>query len=67
LTTKYQNTLEGHTNRVFSLKFDPMNPNILYSGSWDFYILANDLRTREKVGDIFGTYVCGESIDVRGS
>ena len=26
---------DGHTSRVFSLKFDPTDPNILYSGGWD--------------------------------
>ena len=58
--------MDGHTNRVFALKFDPNNPNVLFSGSWDCYVLANDLRERSRVGDIFGTYICGESIDVKG-
>jgi hypothetical protein len=49
------------------LKFDPSNPNILYSGSWDCYVLVNDLREEKKVGDIFGPYICGESIDVRNN
>jgi WD40 repeat protein len=49
------------------LKFDPNNPNILYSGSWDCYILVNDLREKKRVGEIFGPYVCGESIDVKDS
>jgi hypothetical protein len=47
------------------MKFDPLNPYLLYSGSWDCYILVNDIRERKKVGDIFGPYVCGESIDIK--
>lgn len=42
LTKKYMDTLDGHTNRVFALKFDPNNPNILYSGSWDCYVSLNN-------------------------
>ena len=36
----------------------------MYSGSWDCYILANDIREKQKVGDILGPYVCGESVDI---
>ena len=25
----------GHTNRIFTIKFDPCNNNILWSGGWD--------------------------------
>lgn len=25
----------GHSNRVFSVKFNPYNPNMLVSGGWD--------------------------------
>mmetsp|Transcript_5982 Transcript_5982/g.4525 ORF Transcript_5982/g.4525 Transcript_5982/m.4525 type:complete len:197 (+) Transcript_5982:461-1051(+) len=64
LTSKFMNVVEGHVNRVFALKFDPLNPYLIYSGAWDCYILANDLRERKKVGDILGPYVCGESIDI---
>jgi hypothetical protein len=38
---------------------------MLYSGGWDSYILVHDIRVKEKVGDLFGTYICGESIDVK--
>ena len=26
---------EGHTNRVFSIKCHPSDPNIVFSGGWD--------------------------------
>ena len=62
--TKFEQVFESHTNRIFALKFDPFQPNLLYSGGWDSYIVVNDIRQREKVGDIFGPKICGESIDV---
>jgi len=64
LTSKLQNTVDGHINRIFALKFDPVNPFVLYSGSWDCYVLVNDLREKKKIGDILGPYICGEAIDV---
>lgn len=64
VTNKFQGEVIGHKNRIFALKFDPMNPYVLYSGAWDCYILVNDLRMREKVGDILGPYICGECLDI---
>lgn len=65
LTTKYYDKVEGHVNRVFAIKHDPIKPHMLYSGGWACSILVHDLRERKKVGDIFGPYVCGESIDLK--
>ena len=67
LAQDIQNEVDGHVNRVFCTKLDPQNPHILFSGSWDSYVLINDLRKREAVGNFQGPYVCGESIDVRGN
>lgn len=65
LATTCQNTVDGHTNRVFCTKFDSTNPDILYSGSWDSYVLINDLREKKQVGSFVGPYVCGDCIDAR--
>lgn len=61
--------LFGHSNRIYAVKFDPMNEFIVYSGGWDSYIVINDLRCKadDKVGDIFGPLLGGESIDIRGN
>lgn len=57
----------GHSNRIYSVKFDPNNPFVIYSGGWDSYILINDIRCKgdEKVGDIFGPFIGGETIDIK--
>ena len=34
----------GHINRIFSVKFDPVNPNVIYSGGWDCMINIWDAR-----------------------
>lgn len=39
----------GHSNRVFSVKFLPDNPNLLMSGGWDANILIWDLREKACV------------------
>ena len=59
------NVTDGQNNRVFAAKFDPTKPNILYSGGWSCSVLQHDLRERKKIGDIFGPYICGESIDIK--
>jgi len=33
-----------HQNRVFSLKFNPYNPNMLVSGGWDNCVYIYDVR-----------------------
>lgn len=60
-----ENKFRGQSNRVYCVKFDSQNENILYSGGWSSYIVINDIRCKgdEKVGDIFGPYICGDSID----
>jgi WD40 repeat protein len=35
MSMKEGNGLSGHSNRVFCVKFDPVDPNILYSAGWD--------------------------------
>lgn len=59
--------LPGHSKRIHSLKFDPNNENLLFSGGWDDVIYINDLREGGAVGMIPGPHICGDGIDVKGN
>lgn len=56
----------GHSNRIFALKFDDANENVLYSGGWDETIYMWDIRTPNAIGFIHGPMICGDSLDQRG-
>jgi hypothetical protein len=57
----------SHSKRIFALKFDNVEENILYSSGWDDTVLVNDLREGGPVSIVVGPHVCGESIDVYDS
>lgn len=40
----------GHSNRIYSLKFNNTDENILYSSGWDDTVQINDLREGGPVG-----------------
>jgi len=44
----------GHSNRIFSVKFDPVMPNIVYSGGWDCMVNIWDTRSGSCSGTIYG-------------
>ena len=44
MTMKMLGENPGHSNRIFSVKFSPYNPNLLVSGGWDNTLQLNDLR-----------------------
>lgn len=56
----------GHSNRVFSVKFHPDDPNIVLSGGWDNTLQVWDLRTDSAVRDLYGPHICGDAIDIKG-
>lgn len=56
---------DGHTNRIFSVKFDPFNPNVVYSGGWDSMVKIWDIRQRKCSGTILGPQLCGDALDVK--
>jgi WD40 repeat protein len=57
---------QGHSNRAFSLKYHPIDPNVLVTGSWDDMVKFWDLRqgTRQAVRYIAGPHVCADSVDI---
>ena len=55
----------GHSNRIFSVKFNQEDPNFLVSGGWDNTVLLWDLRVSKWIGSVYGPHICGDSIDIR--
>jgi len=59
-------TGHGHSNRVFSLKYQPQSSNIVVSGGWDNTVQIWDLRVKSSVRSIFGPHIAGDSVDICG-
>lgn len=62
---KERGQLPGHSNRIFCVKFNPKDQNMLASAGWDNTVCINDLRYRGPVHSIWGPHVCGDAIDFR--
>jgi WD40 repeat protein len=58
-----QKNTAGHSNRVFSLKYHPEQPNIILSGGWDNTVQIWDTRRGHSVRSIWNCYLCGDSVD----
>ncbi|KAF4709591.1 hypothetical protein FOZ62_028929 [Perkinsus olseni] len=54
----------GHSNRVFSLKYHPKDPNVIITGGWDNTVQFWDVRKGFSVRSIFGPHICGDSVDI---
>ena len=54
----------GHSNRIFSCKFHPTDPNLLVSGGWDNTVQIWDARAGASVRSLYGPHLCGDAIDV---
>jgi hypothetical protein len=55
----------GHSNRIFSVKFKPDNPNMLISGGWDGAVFLWDIRESKNVAAFCGPNVSGDTIDCK--
>lgn len=55
--------IPGHTNRLFSVKFEKES-GLLISSGWDQRILFWDLRTHKPVESIFGSNIYGDGLDI---
>lgn len=51
-----------HANRIFCVKYNPYDPNVLVSAGWDNLVVFNDMRTQTPIGSILGPAICGDSV-----
>lgn len=66
MVMKERGELPGHSNRIFSLKFNPLEANMLISGGWDNTLQVYDIRNKGPVAAIFGPHICGgDALDFR--
>lgn len=49
MSMKAKGELPGHGNRIFCLKFNPMNENMILSGGWDNTVCINDIREKGPI------------------
>ncbi|EQC32639.1 hypothetical protein SDRG_09615 [Saprolegnia diclina VS20] len=54
----------GHSNRVFSVKFHPVDENTIVSGGWDNTVQIWDTRAGHSVRGIYGPHIAGDAIDI---
>jgi WD40 repeat protein len=57
--------LPGHSNRVFCVKFNKAEPNMIISGGWDNTVQIYDTRYRGPVASMYGPHICGDCMDIR--
>lgn len=53
-----------HSNKVFCVKFDKEDPNMIVSGGWDYSVKIWDIRQSNPVRSFNGPLVCGDAIDL---
>ena len=54
----------GHSNRIYCVKFDPNDPNFVISGGWDFTVIIWDIRLGCPVRHFYGPSINGDAIDL---
>jgi len=54
----------GHNNRVYCVKYDKEDPNIIVTGGWDKRVIVWDVREKAPVRSMYGPSICGESVDI---
>eukprot|EP00002_Diphylleia_rotans_P009664 TRINITY_DN20033_c0_g1_i1.p1 TRINITY_DN20033_c0_g1~~TRINITY_DN20033_c0_g1_i1.p1 ORF type:complete len:351 (-),score=49.81 TRINITY_DN20033_c0_g1_i1:270-1322(-) len=59
--------ISGHSNRVFTLKYHPMDYNVILTGGWDNTIQCWDVRAKHSIKSIYGPHICGDSLDIHAN
>ena len=55
----------GHSNRIFSVRFNVVDPNMIASGGWDNTVQIYDIRKKGPIESLFGPHICGETLDFK--
>eukprot|EP00471_Norrisiella_sphaerica_P002528 CAMPEP_0184483912 /NCGR_PEP_ID=MMETSP0113_2-20130426/5592_1 /TAXON_ID=91329 /ORGANISM="Norrisiella sphaerica, Strain BC52" /LENGTH=429 /DNA_ID=CAMNT_0026864585 /DNA_START=39 /DNA_END=1328 /DNA_ORIENTATION=- len=55
---------DGHSQRIYAVKFHPRDPNMIISSGWDDTVHVWDIRAGCSVKMWDGPHVCGDSLDV---
>lgn len=53
----------GHNNRIFCVKYNKNDPNLIASAGWDGTVIVHDIRKRGPVSGMLGAYVCGDALE----
>lgn len=54
----------GHSNRIFALKYHPVHPNMIVTGSWDKKVQYWDTRVGYAVKALYGPLISGDAVDI---
>jgi WD40 repeat protein len=55
----------AHTNKIFTCRFNPNAPNMIYSGSWDRQVRFWDVRANRLMSSIGSkTSISGDGVDI---
>jgi len=57
----------GHSNRIFALKFNPEDPNVIMSAGWDQVVYFWDIRDKRSFDHIYGPAITGDALDISGN
>ncbi|GAB5368428.1 hypothetical protein AAMO2058_001318600 [Amorphochlora amoebiformis] len=55
---------DGHSGRIFGLKFHPRDSNMVLSAGWDDTVHVWDIRAGMSVRMWEGAHICGDSLDI---
>ncbi|XP_059495374.1 uncharacterized protein LOC125446485 isoform X2 [Stegostoma tigrinum] len=63
---KELNPIDGHTRRIFAVRFHPEERHIFVSGGWDDSIKIWDKRMASEARKVLtGPHICGPAIDIK--
>lgn len=54
----------GHSNRIYAVKYHPTDDNLIVSGGWDNTIQIWDVRAGHSVRSFYGPHLCGDALDI---